>query len=617
MAVDALELRPRGAVALLDAAVRLCGRALGVWSLALPAGAALTWALFEFVDAARLGQDMTWPAAGLAGAWLLRGVAQGAACHHLEAAVVGAGEPDAAQSALAALKRLPSLVVAVGHNLLLNLLALTFTGGLALFFLGSHLAAYAVAMRGQGHPLAVYATSARLLGPARHTAGWLRVAGVVQALVALNLHLGATVALQLAGNLLALDVTYADRFASLDNPVWVALLGAVTFTLFEPLRAACATLLLVDGQVRLEGLDLAAALAQVPRRRKARGHAAGATAALLLALALPHPARAQASVPPPTAGALSERLGRLAAACGAGKDQGLRESLRAAEQLAPAERSALSRLVARLERRAFDDEDCEGAVAELRTALALARRTAQATADAAASRDAAKDILARPEFQVAPPAGPKPEAAAEDAEPPGWFSKWWDELWESIWRWLRQRRPSEPIDSSPHTPAVDLGLTNVVLVAAVALVVVVLLYLLLRGRTRKDGADADAQSSGLSEAALHEDPMSALARPPEGWADLADVLAQRGEFRDAIRHLYLATLSRLHRDGAIDYDPAKSNWDYFRGFKGPQATLGPFRELTSRFDFAWYGNLDVTARAWQTFRSLSQPLLEHPEAPRA
>ena len=108
--------------------------------------------------------------------------------------------------------------------------------------------------------------------------------------------------------------------------------------------------------------------------------------------------------------------------------------------------------------------------------------------------------------------------------------------------------------------------------------------------------------------------MSALSRPPETWAGLADQLAAEGKFREAIRHLYLALLSRLHRDGAIDYDPAKSNWDYFRGFKGNGEVLKPFRELTRRFDFAWYGNLEVSAAAWATFRSICEPILAPPDA---
>ncbi len=114
--------------------------------------------------------------------------------------------------------------------------------------------------------------------------------------------------------------------------------------------------------------------------------------------------------------------------------------------------------------------------------------------------------------------------------------------------------------------------------------------------------------------------MSALARPPEGWAHLADELAAQGEYREAVRSLYLALLSRLHREGAILYDSTLSNWDYLRDFKGRRDWLPPFRELTRRFDFAWYGNLPVGADGYHDFRALTQPLLTAPaqlEAPGA
>src|SRR5262249_38392815 len=150
-----------------------------------------------------------------------------------------------------------------------------------------------------------------------------------------------------------------------------------------------------------------------------------------------------------------------------------------------------------------------------------------------------------------------------------------------------------------------------VMFAAIALVLGMLLWLLLRGLNRQgDGEIAAGDEGGAVQTPLAPDPMNALSRPPEGWAGIADELAAKGQFREAIRSLYLALLSRLHRDGAIDYDPAKSNWDYFRGFKGPMSALTPFRELTRRFDFAWYGNLEVSREAWHAFRSIAQPLLD-------
>lgn len=622
MAVDSLELKPRGSVALLDAAVRLCGRALGVWSIVLPAGAALTWALFELVEALRLNRPTFWPATALAGAWLFRAVAQGAACAHLEETVLGAGEPDAWRSWRVALYRLPSLLVVCAHNLVLNVVLLGATLGLGLLFLGAHTAGYAVALRGEGHPLGTYFTSARLLGPSRHAAGWLKVAGLTQLLVALNLHLGVNLAFKAITTLAAIDVTFADRFASLDNPVWLATLGAVTFALFEPLRAACATLLLVDGRVRQEGLDLVAAVEQLPLRRRSKG-AAALGAALLVLLGAP-PARAEDDWSGvyypglegrlPVESSLLERLQSVGDECGLAEDSPAAARLPRLAELPQSEQAALSRFVARVESLAYDAEDCEGALAELERGAALAE-AALPDGDAAAAREDAAKILARPEFARPAPEAPAGEDARPDApEEEGWFAKWWRELWEAVFKWLREGNERKPVERAPAAPAFDLGLTNVVVVGAVILVLAVLAALLLRGLKRDGDSEVEAHVSGLSEAPLEQDPMSALARAPEGWAELADKLAREGQFREAIRHLYLALLSRLHRDGAIDYDPAKSNWDYFRGFRGPREALAPFRELTYRFDFAWYGRVDVSAAAYAAFRALTQPLLASQEA---
>jgi hypothetical protein len=230
----------------------------------------------------------------------------------------------------------------------------------------------------------------------------------------------------------------------------------------------------------------------------------------------------------------------------------------------------------------------------------------------AASTDTRTDanaVLARPEFAVDPPEVKKPDEPKDDDENP--LSRWIREQWEAFLKWL-----FGPDRKERHT-AVDLnvpgfgGLQNLVMFAAIGLVIGLLLWLLLRGLSRSEDAElSGTEEGGAVQTPLAPDPMNALSRPPEGWAGIADELAAKGQYREAIRNLYLALLSRLHRDGFIDYDPAKSNWDYFRGFKGPMTSLTPFRELTRRFDFAWYGNLEVSSDAWRTFRSITQPLLE-------
>jgi hypothetical protein len=621
MAVDALELKPRSTLALFDSGLKLCGRSMGVWALALPAGAALVAATFELVDAVHRHRPVLVPSALFTAAWLFRALSQGAATHYLERLILEPNEPSAAASYWAALKRAPALFYAAGFCLFLNALVWCFSLGIGYLLLGAHLAAYAVVMKGRGGLLGLYGTCSNMLGPARHSASWLRITGLTQVIVGLNIHLGVNAALTVLSKLLALNVTFASRFASLDNPVWVAAVAALTFSLFEPVRAACASLLLIDGRVRQEGLDLVTQLEQLPHRKKPKAPRATVAAGVLLAAVLmPKVARAGDDwsgiyVPgmreAESSTAMSARLRAVVDDCNLSERFPAGE-LNAVDELPETSQSALSRFVARVERIAYDDESCEGAEDELRRGLEQINQTVADTRQVKAekSRTDAQEVLGRPEFAVDPPEVKKPDKPKEDEEE-GPIARWIREKWEAFLKWLfgpdrRERHSSVDLDLSP-----SLGLSNAVMFAAIGLVIGLLLWLLLRGLSRQDdGEVAATDEGGAVQTALAPDPMNALSRPPEGWAGIADELAAQGQFREAIRNLYLALLSRLHRDGAIDYDPAKSNWDYFRGFKGPMSALTPFRELTRRFDFAWYGNLEVSRDAWLKFRSITQPLLD-------
>jgi hypothetical protein len=605
MAVDALELRPRTAVALFDAAIRVCATSTGVWALTLPAGAALIASLFNLAEAITTGQPLPEPVAWWTLAWAFRAVCQGAACHFVEQQVLSAAPPSARASFRAALARAPGLITAAMIMAVINTGLWLFTAGLGFLFLGAHAAGYAATMQGQGSALNVYGTSSRLLGSARGNAAWVRMFGLTQVLVGLNLHLAIAVGLYLAQSVLGFDVTFIDRFTSLDNATWLATLAATTFTLFEPLRAATGSLLLIDGRVRQEGLDLLAAAAQLPSRRPHLKPLLGPLAtAVLLLVAMPA-----------LGDTLTARLKVVAQRCDMAP--AAHEAIDGVGALPDEERSALARFVAHLERTAFDDEDCEAAEDDLREGLALVGEVATALPAQGDPRALAKQTLERPEFQVAPPAA---EVSPEDAEAPGTFAKWWNELWRKFWEWLRQSdRNRERALDRPSGEAGALAGANVVMLVALVAVFAVLGYLLVRGRvTSREQAQLD-ESGAVTEQGLLNDSTSALARPPDSWAALADALAARGEYREAIRHLYLALLSRLHRDGCIDYDPTCSNWEYLLGFKGEGAVKAAFRDLTRRFDFAWYGNLDVTQPSWTAFRVTAAPILSAPrdEAARA
>lgn len=617
MAASALELRPRGPMALLDATVRLCGTSAGLWSLALPGGALVTGALLSWAEAIRGGRPLFWPSLLLAGAWFIRGVFQGAACHHVERVVLGPGEPSARESLAAAARRAPSLFICVALVLGINVVSIPLTLGLAFFFFSSHVVTYAVTLQGRGHPLALYQTCSRLLGPARGATVWVRLGGLlIQVLVILNLHIAANAGIYLARTLLALDLTYAERYASHDNGAWVLAICALGFTLMEPLRAAAAALLLIDGRVRQEGLDLLAALEQLPRRRPAPRYAALAGAVLLGLAATP--ARAQGDAPAPATSEISQRLEQVVALCEL-DEASLREHLDAAAALDAREHPALSRFLAEVEHLAYDDEDCERAALRLESGLELvAAARAAYEAEPGSARAAAKraeEILARPEFARAPaPAAAETPAVGEETAPDP--NSLWSRFKAWLRRWLERLFRTEPRRMPSWSGVGDSGATaaNVLVLLLVTAVIVVLGVLLWKARPRRTTSAGIPDSISLADA---EAPgtESALSRPPEGWASIADQLAAQGRFREAIRSLYLALLSRLHRDGSIDYHPAHSNWDYLRRFRGPPAWLSPFRELTRRFDVAYYGNAAVGPTGYHAFRELSGPLLSSAATP--
>ncbi|MCP3163846.1 DUF4129 domain-containing protein [Myxococcus qinghaiensis] len=628
MAVSALELRPRNAVALMDAALRLCARSTGVWALTLPGGAAVIAAMLYLAEAVRMGRSLALPTLALTLAWFVRGVCQGAACHHVQARLLeGQGEPSTWDSMKAALGRLPSLLVTVGYLFCFNWLVVTLTLGVGFLVFSAQGVGYAAVMQGQGSVLRLYGYCSRLLGPARGTATMVRLLMGVQVLAFFNLHIGFNFLLTMARKLVGVDLTFAERFASLDNVPWLLFLAAATFALFEPVRAAAATLLLVDGRVRQEGLDLMAAVQQLPTRDSGRPLGPRSAAMLVVALGLGllvgTPARAQDTEPraPVTSGRdAAKRLGQVSETCegGAPSEDPRFERL---GSLSAGERGKLDRLVRAVERQAYDNEDCDSALATLEQGLEQATGTveAQAQADARVASARARDILARPEFAVAPlkEVAEAPEATPPP-EPPGWWRRFIDKLSEWLKEFFKRDEAPEPISTTP--PVVSGGaVANALVVVLVGLTVVVLAIVLVRAlrksqpRARAEGLEV----STLDAATLAGDPAHALSRPPEGWAQLADELAARGEYREAVRSLYLALLSRLHRDGAILYDVTLSNWDYLRQFKGRSEWKPRFRELTLRFDFAWYGNTPVGQSGYQEFRTLTAPMLAGPATPEA
>ena len=615
MPVPALELRPRGAIAIVDSAVRLCARRVEVWSLTLPGGALVALAVTLWVDAAAQGRRVTEASALLALSWFARALCQGAACDWVERFLVAPEMPTLRSALRTALAHAPTLFIATTVLLIVNAVTLPLTLGLSFFFFSSHVAAYAVAPKELGHPLAIHATCSRALGGARTSTLGVRVALGLLLFVALNLHIAANFLIYMGRKLAGLELVFAQRYASLDNVRWDVAVLALAFALVEPVRAAAAALLVVDGRVRQDGVDLQTALEQLPARaRRTSGVPVKAAALALGALALGSAGARAQERPALSHAQIEARLLDALDACSL-STPALREQAGAVRELGPAERSALSRFLGEIEALAYDQSDCEtlgarmeGGLAANQEARDASRAEPQAPTPDPAGR--ANEILARPEFAVAPPALAEEEPEVEEAAPdaaPSWWQRFKDWLRKKLEEWLR-REPKEVHQRPPTWQGGGDWIAGLLVILLVAAVVVVAAWILLRRRERRGHAPAEVEviSTGATES---PESAGALARPPEGWAHLADELAAHGRFRDAARHLYLAVLSHLHREGAIDYDASLSNWDYLRRFKGKDAWRASFRELTFRFDWAFYGHAELGADGYGGFRGLCEPIL--------
>ena len=200
------------------------------------------------------------------------------------------------------------------------------------------------------------------------------------------------------------------------------------------------------------------------------------------------------------------------------------------------------------------------------------------------------EILSRREFTAA-----RREAGLElqlpEIEPPGFLTGLGQKLKDLLKRffdwvdsWMRRQRPTPPSGQS-WVSAGSGPLTWVLVAAAAALLALLLVRFPRRRRARAEAPEPVAAAALAGGGSLPD----ALAQPADAWARFADEFAREGEWRLALRALYLRLLVVLHERGALRYERQRTNGDYLRALRASPAGA-PFGQLTRAFDLAWYGN---------------------------
>ena len=197
------------------------------------------------------------------------------------------------------------------------------------------------------------------------------------------------------------------------------------------------------------------------------------------------------------------------------------------------------------------------------------------TADVAPLRE----ILRRPEFQW---------QESQPLQMPDWLARFFD--------WLdrfasRVRNATLPYGRLP-------------LIVAAVLVFFLSLFFISRSLSRSLVREAElADEAGGSDERLSS----------KGALKRAETLSMQGDYRNAIRYLYLSSLLVLDEQGLMRYDRSRTNREYLRSVSSRPELAKPLRDVIDVFDRVWYGFEAVDENTYKSYVEHVEQLRERKE----
>lgn len=194
-------------------------------------------------------------------------------------------------------------------------------------------------------------------------------------------------------------------------------------------------------------------------------------------------------------------------------------------------------------------------------------------------------------------------------EPPGWFTFLQDSIeaifdWVGdIWDWFRDLlTPDNPKNRSERGEGIDWDIESILRVMAYVLLgilAVVILVFIIRALKRIPQKPVVTIPEVKAKPDLESDELTAEDAPLNEWMALARQQLAAGNYRLALRALFLAQLSQMAERRLIRLARHKTNRDYRcelqrRNLPHP-STLEHFRQDTHCFEAVWYGQAVATA----------------------
>ena len=173
---------------------------------------------------------------------------------------------------------------------------------------------------------------------------------------------------------------------------------------------------------------------------------------------------------------------------------------------------------------------------------------------------------------------------------------------DRLLEWLREKLPLGSAGMKARPPGAVLHWSVYAIIGALIALVVLFVWHLRRARIKPARTPA---AGGMAVSLADEDlPAGRLAE--DEWITLAETCARDGDYRAALRALYLANLAWLGRHEWIAIHPGKTNREYEMEVRRRARDFPEARALFAAnilsFERAWYGKHSVSAEDADAFR---------------
>jgi len=179
--------------------------------------------------------------------------------------------------------------------------------------------------------------------------------------------------------------------------------------------------------------------------------------------------------------------------------------------------------------------------------------------------------------------------------------------WNELKKDLEFEEPAQQQTEKPNTTEItdvsnsfSWGPTvNIIVICLVAVIIIFVILKLLGLKSLNNKVKISNAQFKISEI---EDDIELKDLLP-----LHEQLIAKGDYKGAVRVLYLQSIKHLNDTGAIEWKKDKTNADYLREMR-KQSSFGLFKILTHTYELVWYGEFPVTEKAYHTVKKQFETL---------